>query len=573
MEPVFRKGVTGCLYCMREVKHPMLKLISEDTRKVVNLDNYVESNKDKYKATLSAINKYRLSTAEPYFYFIDAPGTPDPERRMVMAPLEKAEDPSTATVVMTYTDNDGITHKLRYLDRVCPHCRKLLYKSAGELDFYVVSIFGIRNIGKTQFIKTFHNIATRFRLPDLTISIDSLTDVQLEILDSWREVKFTPDVLMSENNYYHFILEYKGRTACIALLDTPGERFLAASAAVAAAAAEKEEKSEKDEKGDLKSKEDKFRDLMELIIKTNILLFFNDPTKTAKFTQRFEEEFKEALEAAGKDSIGEISETNKLIKLMEDPIFFDPKLVLDMFKTMANYSFYRQENSFEKTVATFCDGLRLVPMAKKLCAAVVYTKLDRMEHYFKNFGFYARTPKNHADILFVEDDELFKTDKDDAALTLSRDWSGFIARGQSFLQSEDDASYSKLSSALQLHVTDLPCFLISNGGTVPLGITQREKAENKAAIEKLALSRRALMLDSFKHNPNTSAFKALEEKINATTSEISKKTRFSCEESKSCLPLLLWIILTLDPFGISQDLSYKEPTGGFFGLLNSLFGG
>jgi hypothetical protein len=139
-----------------------------------------------------------------------------------------------------------------------------------------------------------------------------------------------------------------------------------------------------------------------------------------------------------------------------------------------------------------------------LTLAVVYTKLDLIEYYVKHFDFYTVEDKSGDSVLFGKDDPVFQPDPPKIRDSdIRRDWSQLLSRGQAFMKNEDNSSFRRLEESLKRRTYTLPCFMISNG-------------------------------------------------------RFSRKTDFDNSVTISCLLLLLWIIETINPSGLMDDLKPKD---------------
>ncbi|MDR1539699.1 MAG: hypothetical protein LBU32_17205 [Clostridiales bacterium] len=542
MEPIFKKGIIGCMYCMKEVERTMLRIQDDENsaKQISELISYVQNHQKQYADTAQAISEQlsgAVAAPEAYFtYIYDPDSTPlsVPDEglpaEIPLGPLAQYSSPDSTSVHMRYKDDAGITQTLVYDTKVCPYCRKRLYSQAGKIDMYAVSIFGVRNIGKTQFIKTLIRMASEddvFSGSGFSLSLDGFSSNQMAFIDTYGTVPPTPDRLENEDNYYYFILSWttEGKTekACIAFIDTPGERML--KAATAARRVE----------------------LIKKLVKTNIVLFFSDPTLTSNFIKRLN-----AL----------IDRDADLNKKPECMFYFNPQTLVDLKVAKLNARRGRQENSFEETVSLFAEGLGKVRVSKSLNVAVVYTKLDYIEFFQKNYSFYSGADFDGGVKIFAENDRIFACDPPKAgSAPLNQDWLDIISRGQIFFRNEDGKSLSKLSGVLDRNESEIPCFLISNG---TLQLTGKSPEEDLLRISGIS-TQIAGIIASVSENDGKIA--DLKGQIKKRQEELRELMPFRNMKSKSCLPLILWILKTLNPSHIVQALAPHPPTPAQKGMF------
>jgi hypothetical protein len=568
---------------MQAVANPLLKIMPDDERKARELETYIDSLGDRHKEVLDHIRLYKEGHSEPYYSFVDERGTPDTKRLVKLGPL--IEDPKTekAILTMTYSDDRGAVHKLRYFERVCPVCRRPLHEDAGKMDFYIVSVFGIRNIGKTQFISTACRMAKNFDFERFTSSCDLLPE-QVRIMDSLGIVSPTADLVLNKDNFYTFKISGGGKSSCVIFLDTPGERLLKAIEDASPLSAESAEKmarvrtlirdgdrgialqnaisaassTETDYRlGQLKElirssapveqlldaieerssaeAQSRLRELMWVVTKTNMLLFFADPTKTRNYEARLAKAY---------------DDRKKFEALSRDSNVCDPLLLLKVHERKAEGMQFHQEHPFEDTVSLFCKGLKLVDTEGKLNLAIVFTKLDKIEYCYNTAGFYdGDLDLEGSDVLFVKNDPLFTKDRPEDAPKLNRNWAELISRGQFFMYSESKGEYRQLADALNVQQTDIPVFLISNGSMIPSGLTAKEIESSKGILQDVQPHIHDYLEQALDLNPKApdtaTEFKSKRKQLEESLKLFQKAIKFSNAQSKQCLPLFQWIITTL----------------------------
>ncbi|MDR1913668.1 MAG: hypothetical protein LBQ68_04180 [Clostridiales bacterium] len=440
MKPVFNKGTFGCLYCMKIVNQPLLMARKgEKTSNSINeLNAVVQAHRDRYPEIIERINNYKTEAKSggrvmpPYFTFIK----PWEDGKTKDGPLERDTDNVTTDLAVWFKDLADIRHNLIYDTYVCPHCYKPLNRNTYKLDIFLISIFGIRNIGKTQFIKSLVRKCDQGAFHNCGFSLlpDEMTANQKAYMDSMGQVEPTADLLDNEDNFYSFILSWSSdgqeHSVCLVFQDTPGEPML----------------SEADP--------NKRMNLISKVIQSNIILLFCDPTRTRNFITKL------------------TSLLDNKIKPWSEPdgkYYFSSDMADIIEESRESHKYTHLNDSFEETVRLLCNGLDHIKQERLtgLNIAVVYTKLDFVKFYYTYYQFYTGKYENES-LLFVENDDIFTPDPPDCdPLLLWQDWKT-VCRGQAFMLSEDRNSLRRLSGTLKRIFFDIPCFMIANGQLKPL---------------------------------------------------------------------------------------------------------
>ncbi|MDR2648785.1 MAG: GTPase domain-containing protein [Clostridiales bacterium] len=496
MLPVFPKGVYGCLYCMKKIDNPMLQAQSgDDTSADIDmLRRIIEANKDEYSELADLIKEDIIQSGEngkaalPYFTIIK----PWADEQVVWGPLKRVEDDALVDFTVSFTDEYKKEHRIVYDKLICPYCLKPLNTNAGKKDMYLISVLGIRNIGKSQFVNVIiRKCQEAFRDCGFTLMPIERTDAQRESSIRKGVMEPTQDTLDNEDNFYTFLISWdahngESKSACLVFQDTPGERMLVETSLERRLA------------------------LISRIIKSNIVLLFSDPTRTYNFLHKLEH-----LESREID----------LLKTPDIDLYYSKELRDIIEESRAGHFHLSRKNSFEETVEKFCSGLDHIRQELKdnLTLAVVYTKLDLIEYFTEHFDFYTVDDKNKSNdtALFVKGDPVFQIDPPKIGDSdIRRDWIQLLSRGQAFMKNEDNNSFRRLEESLKRRTYTLPCFMISNG-------------------------------------------------------RFSAEASFDNSVTISCLSLLLWIIETINPLGLTADLKPEDASArerrGVWDLLKRLW--
>jgi hypothetical protein len=517
----------------------MLRIRPGETssQEVTRLIAYVLARREKYPDTAAAIERERSDTASegkmPYFTYIFGPPAASAKKAlyvtsaedMPLAPLERDKSDILSDLCLSYLDESGVKRTLVYDTRICPHCHKPLNKHTGEMDIYVASVFGIRNIGKTQFANAVARKCAEnaFHRCGFVMLPDKLNQNQQDNLDEKGQMPATPDLMDNEDDMYSFVLAWTSKTGekretCLVLQDTPGERMLE------------------------ETNEEKRMELIAKVVQSNILLLFSDPTRS----QGFAEKIALLLDSGGANAPSAY------------PYYFAPELTALIQKSKSGHKYLRPKNAFPTTVQTLCEGLEHIrgDIRQKAIVAVVYTKLDFIEFFHQTFRFYTgRYPQE--DLLFVDSDPVFAADCAEAdEQDLWRDWSEVILRGQSFMESEDNFSLKWLTHAfLKNSPSEIPCFLIANG-SLQLDLFDKVKAaENQAQYHDAVQKLQKLEAEAARLNPEDSHGREIRAQIAQSILDIRALIPFDNTGTKSCLPLILWIIKAINPSGMLDDLA------------------